>query len=111
MNTATKLAVGASTLAAAAIIGPMHASAATAHCPAGGTKVEVSGDSATRFVGTQYNGLHYCIKAGTGTTEGTVTNGTIRNTEITNKAGKPLGISYYVIYGQPCVPSGSSGSC
>ena len=80
------------------------------HCPEGGTKVEVSGDSASRFIGRQFDGLSYCIKAGTGTTTGTVSNGTITNSEIKNKNGTALGISYYVVYGTPGGGSGGSGS-
>lgn len=109
MNTATKLAVGASAFAAAALLAPMSSMAGMTHCPEGGTKVEVSGDSASRFIGDQFDGLAYCIKAGTGTTSGTVSNGTIANAGVTNKNGTALGISYYVVYGEPS-GGGSSGS-
>ena len=78
------------------------AQAVTEHCaiPSGSVKVETDGTSNT----VQTNlapGTQVCVKAGTQITYVTVAaDGTITQTAIVNKAGQPLGISYYV--GLPC---------
>ena len=110
MNTPLKVALGASTFAAGALLLPFNATAATEHCPEGGFKVEVGGDSATVPVDAD-PGTMVCFKAGTRIVETTVGgDGTISNTDLTNMWGKPLGISYYVVYGGSSSGGSSGGS-
>jgi hypothetical protein len=98
VNTARSLLAGVAVLALSGLVaGP--AQAATQHCPGhnlpGSGKVETSGSSNT--VKTKLpDGTSVCVKAGTEITYVTVVNGKITQTAITNKKGKPLGISYYV---------------
>ena len=106
MQTLIKTALVTVAVGAASLAG-VPAQAATEHCPrpSGSVKVETNGASNT----VQTNlapGTQVCVKAGTKITYVTVAaNGTITQTAIRNKNGKPLGISYYV--GIPC----QSSSC
>ncbi len=105
----TAFAAGAITTGASA------APPANLHCPdhRTETKVELGGDVKKLKLA---DGTVFCIKAGRGNT-GVLTvgedifpnrNGYITN-PLTNKRGKPLGISYYVIYEEPDCPYGESG--
>jgi hypothetical protein len=101
MNTFFKVALVTTTVGAASLIG-VPAQAATAHCPRPAGSVKVETDGASNTVKTKLApGTEVCVKAGTKITYVTVSaKGTITQTAITNKKGKPLGISYYV--GTPC---------
>ena len=112
MKTLIKTAMVTVAVGAVSLVGMPGAQAATQHCPrpAGSVKVETNGASNT--VKTKLApGTRVCVKAGTKITYVTVARkGTITQTAIKNKNGKPLGISYYV--GTPCqssscYPSGS----
>ncbi len=75
------------------------AQAVTAHCtaPSGSVKVEINGTSNKTVQTNLASGTVVCVKAGTKITMVLVAaDGTITQTAITNKTGKPLGISYYV---------------
>ena len=110
MKSATKGAVAATVLAMSGLI-CAPATAATQHCDSTTypNKVEVGGDRKRVQTGLT-EGTEVCIKAGTKTTIVEVDeNGFITQSEITNKRGKALAISYYA-YGEeepeePCVPA------
>ena len=89
------------------LFGGMSASAATQHCPSGGTKTEVSdsfGSTITLPAGTQF-----CVKAGTMASGILTSDGSPYTVTWTNGGGQTPGISYYVVYG--CVPDPYSGYC
>ena len=106
MNTARSVLAGVAVLALSGLVaGP--AQAVTEHCPGHNApdsgKVEL--DNAGNSVPTDLaDGTEVCVKAGTQITTVTVMDGMITQTAITNKKGKPLGISYYVPGEEPpCV--------
>ena len=71
------------------------------------TKVELDGSTTHLDLA---EGTVICVKAGTGNTglEIVGANGYDQD-ELFNKQGKPLGISYYVVYpGEPCAPNPSN---
>ena len=96
MNTATKVALGASAFAATALLAPMSSTAATQHCELSGTKIEVKGER-TAIPTDAPNGTVVCIKAGTEAELTTVKGGMVVNDVIFSQSGSPRGISYYVI--------------
>jgi hypothetical protein len=109
MRTSARLALAASaTLTFAALGAVAPAQAATAeHCPEGiADKVELD-EAGSSYDTDLAPGTVVCIKAGTGTTTAVADeNGVIANTELVNKNGKYLGISYYVVIEEPeCNPS------
>lgn len=97
MTITGKLGLAASTVLMAGVFS-MPAQAATMHCPMTGDSVKVETSGASNTVSTDLEpGTEVCVKAGTKTTTVTVdANGNITQTAITNRRGKPLGISYYV---------------
>jgi hypothetical protein len=101
MNTLIKTALVTVTVGAASLIG-VPAQAATEHCPRPAGSVKIETDGASNTVKTKLApGTQVCVKAGTKITYVTVSaKQTITQTKITNKKGKPLGISYYVAI--PC---------
>jgi hypothetical protein len=91
------------------LFGVPSASAVTQHCPAGGTKTEVSdsfGKTLTLPAGTQF-----CVKAGTQASGILVSNGSPYTVTWLNGGGQTPGISYYVVYGQQCYPDPYTGQC
>ena len=104
MHTLIKTALVTVAVGAASLMG-VPAQAATAHCPMPSGSVKVETNGASNSVQTNLApGTQVCVKAGTKITYVMVAaNGTITQTAIKNKKGKPLGISYYV--GIPCTGS------
>jgi hypothetical protein len=105
--TSRSILAGVAVLALSGLVAA-PAQAATEHCEGhsapGSGKVETGG--AGNSVATDLaDGTAVCVKAGTEVTTVTVVGGRITQTAITNKKGKPLGISYYVP-ADPGVPGG-----
>ncbi len=102
MHTRIKSGLVVAAVCAVTLVGTPVANAATAHCPSPPGSVKVETDGASNTVETDLApGTEVCVKAGTRITYVIVDeDGTITQTAIRNKKGKPLGISYYV--GIPC---------
>jgi hypothetical protein len=90
------------------MFGLPSASAVTQHCPAGGTKTEVS-DSFGKTL-TLPAGTEFCVKAGTGASGILVSDGSPYTVTWTTNGGQTPNISYYVVYGE-CTPDPYSGEC
>ena len=89
------------------LFGGMSASAATQHCPSGGTKTEV-GDSFGKSL-TLPAGTRFCVKAGTKASGILTSDGSPYTVTWMNGGGQTPNISYYVVYGSVCVPDPYSG--
>ncbi len=105
MHARIKSGLVVAAVCAATMVGTPAAHAVTEHCPSTEGSVKVETDGASNTVQTDLApGTEVCVKAGTRiTTVYVAFDGTITQTAITNKRGKPLGISYYV--GVPCEDS------